>query len=147
MKNIFVIIGHGRCGKSSTVRALTGVYRHASIKLKTEEEEIRISVFPQSAQEAEKSPADVLSDIEKYEEDQNVLIVLRFHPYKVRFSAKDYLEEISKRHQVKEVVFMSSEDSTGYFIHEGVKPNVINRSFSRAINENASMIRRFWNWK
>lgn len=148
-KKLYVIIGDGRCGKSSLVRALTGVYRTASVeigKLDKENSIIWTRVMPQSAQEAEIPPKDLVKELDKHSETPYALITIRLYEYKGFGPAIDYLDELSKHFDIERIVFMGRESDIATYQYKGVPFNVLCSSYSRPVNTNASMVRAWWNW-
>jgi ABC-type Mn2+/Zn2+ transport system ATPase subunit len=149
MKNIYIIIGEGKCGKSSLVRALTGVFRRSKkstrIAQTNTDEIMHINVWPQSAQEARKNPEKVLREI-KEAWSNNVLLVLRFLPHNnTPFSATDYVELIQEHHNIVQVIFMGPGDKVSKIQTPGIQKTLKN-TFKNPVNQNASEVRGWWGW-
>lgn len=146
-KNIYVIIGEGRCGKSSLVRALTGIFRRGrrptSIR-QTNNELLYINVWPQSAQEAELDPNDVLDDINNAW-SENILLVLRFQPHIIPYYAIDYISLITEHHNIIKVVFMGPGKDV-QIIHTPGQTETLDKCMTNPVNENASRVRKSWGW-
>lgn len=146
-KNIYIVIGEGRCGKSSLVRALTGVFRrskHARRIRQTDRKVIHIHVWPQSAQEARLSPEDVLNDVNNAW-SENIFLVLRFQPHIVPYYATDYVNLLSEHHNIVHTVFMGPGDNVQSIPSTGVSKTLDN-CMKNPINENASRVREWWGW-
>ena len=148
MKNIYLIIGEGKCGKSSLVRALTGIYRYA-IKFvrQTDGLNIRISIWPQSCQEGKITPEQALDYINTEQAD-NILITLRFKPAPgmVPYDAIEYYELFQNHHNIAQVVFMGGSEDVRNFPTNPIANN-LNLCQSRPINENAAIVREWWSWR
>lgn len=145
---LYIIVGDGQCGKSSLTRALTGIYRTATTRIRqTNRVDMHIRVWPQSAQEARKSPNQVLNEINNANAG-NVLITLRYFPAPsmVQFDAIDYFDLISLHHNVVQIVFMGGETNVNQF-RTSVPSNVLNLCTGRPINGNANMVRGWWGWE
>lgn len=147
-KKIYVIIGDGRCGKSSLVRALTGVYRSATVEIGLEDKKTNfwMRVLPQSAQEANLSPEKLLEKLEQHGGSTYALVVVRLHSYKGHGPALDYLNALDKVHTIEKIVYMGKDEVVDKLNFGTVQQNVINSSFSRPMNGNANMVRKFWGW-
>ena len=152
-RDIYLIVGEGRCGKSSLVRALTGIYNGRGrkegrkIALTTgATREIKIAVWPQSAQEGKKTPTDILNDINGLSDDiPNVLLVLRFEPHIINYWATDYTDLLIKHHNIVGVVTMSSNSHVPEL--SGFKDALpISSSTENAVNANAEKVRKEWGW-
>ena len=147
-KNIFLIIGDGKCGKSSLVRALTGVYRaKAQLVAPTNGQPFSCSVWPQSCQEAGDSPIDVLNEVGR-NPHQNFLITLRFFPgpEMIKHDAIEYYDLLNANHNIQQVLFMGSTNAPNTF--NVTQPmNILPNSLNNAVNENASIVRQLWGWR
>jgi len=148
-RNIYLIVGEGRCGKSSLVRALTGVFRRTKkatrIALSNPKKtEIKITVWPQSAQEAQLSPEDVLNDV-NHALSENILLVLRFQPHIVPYHANDYINLLIEHHNIVKVIFMGPNDKVQSISISRIA-NVLNNSIKNPVNENANQVRNWWHW-
>lgn len=147
-KRIFVIIGDGKCGKSSVVRALTGVYHHKDMLIRQSNQagDILVGVWSQSAQEGGYSPEDILRFIND-SGAMNILLVLRFVPAPLMapFSAIEYYELIRKHHNISQIVFMGPHEEVPSF-PTTPNSNTLNLCKKRPINANAAMIREWWGW-
>lgn len=140
-KNIYIIIGEGQSGKSSLIRALTGVFRSTTRPVQfVTEEVIDLAIWTQSAQEANPlvSPEMLLQRINNVRAN-NALIVLR------PTNAIDYINLITQQHNILEVVFIGWTENVPQFPTPG-NVNVITQSWDRPVNANAAMVRRWWNW-
>lgn len=142
-KNIYIIVGEGRCGKSSLVRALTGVFRRSirgTLQL-VNGEIINIAIWPRSAQEGtSETPEQVLRKINGTGPN-NVLIVLR------PWGAQEYIDLLATQHNIIQVLLISSNMTLpGVNIPEGINVNPITNSRSRPVNANAAVVRTWWGW-
>ncbi len=146
-KNIYLIIGHGRCGKSSLVRALTGKYKNGPCQIRSAHHtNMDFMVWANSSQDADKSPEKVLKEINNVG-FSNILLTLRFapSPETAGFAAQDYLRVLEENHQVTQVLFMGEEELVNHF-DTSAPSNVINLCAERPVNANANLVRQWWNW-
>ena len=91
-KTIYVVVGNGRCGKSSLIRCLTGVARTMTTPvILINQLIIDISVWVRSAQEAGKSPAQVLRELRAMRGSIG-LLSLRLNGYNRQPNANAYLQ-------------------------------------------------------
>lgn len=140
-KNIFIIIGEGQSGKSSLVRALSGVFRNTTRTVQLANREIiNIAIWTQSAQEARPlvTPAMLLQRINGTAAT-NALIVLR------PANAIDYINLIAQQHEIVQVVFIGRTEMVPQVPVPG-NVNVITQSRDRPVNANAAMVRNWWGW-
>lgn len=96
-----MVIGKGRCGKSSLIRCLTGVARASTIQLRLSNQrtDVSVSVWVRSAQEAGKSPTVVLRDLNAMR-GKIGLISLRLGRYNGQPNANTYLSSLSQNFNV-----------------------------------------------
>lgn len=146
-KNVYLIIGDGACGKSSLVRGLTGIYNTKKIAVQeTEGKILDLQVWVRSAQEAGKSPKDVLDQINA-SPLPNALLTLRFDAYNYQPDAKSYFDLISSQHNIVNVIFMGSRETVPSFhTPSSVGGILIENSLGRPTNANASIVRVALNW-
>lgn len=147
-KKIYVIIGTGRCGKSSLVRALTGVYRSASIEIGLDDKKSTFwaRVMPQSAQEANLSPEKLLEKLDKDWGSTHAIVTLRLNNYNGQGPAIDYMNALVTKHSIEKIVFMGKDPVVDTFKFGKTQLNVIASSYSRPVNGNANMVRNWWGW-
>lgn len=146
-KNVYLIIGEGKCGKSGLVRALTGKYKNGPCIIRSASNtNLEFMVWSNSPQEAGKSPQRVLKEINRVGAG-NILLTLRFEPSPetIRFNAIDYVNLIGENHRINHVIFMSEEEQVSYF-QTSAPANILNLCSERPVNANADMVRRWWNW-
>lgn len=147
-KNLYIIIGDGKCGKSSVVRALTGVYHYKDmwIRQSNQREDILVGVWSQSAQEGGHSPEDILGFIND-SGATDILLVLRFvpAPHMATFLAIEYYDLIRQHHNINQIVFMGPSEQVPSFVTVPIA-NELNLCQRRPINANAAMIREWWGW-
>lgn len=75
MPNVFVVVGNVGTGKSSIIRALTGVWSSKSVRVaKVEGQSIEVYVQVRSLQEVKVTPDDF---IRNHANDDNILVALR----------------------------------------------------------------------
>lgn len=155
-KKLNVIIGHGRCGKSSLIRALTGIYRSGEIDIAINDDvtlnnlsanNLRINttaVLTQSAQEGGISPIGLVDRINRFTNCTHALVALRRNGHgNERTLAIDYLNELSNHFIIENIVVMSRELNIEPFEFES---SYLNLSLTRPINANASIVRHWWRW-
>lgn len=142
-KNIYIIIGPGRSGKSSLVRALTGIYQYTAQNAPADIEftngDVRtFQVWPQSAQEGNHSPEAMLAFINTWQGD-NILMTLRMFG---NWSAQEYLDLIAIQHNITTIVVLTHENNLNNVY--GAAVNTILEPRNRPINGQASRIREWW---
>lgn len=139
-KNIYIIIGEGQSGKSSLVRALTGIYRNSTREVQlANNTKINIAIWSQSAQEGTMVTPEMLLQLINDALADNALIVLR------PIDAIDYINLISVQHNIIEVLFIGWGEEVQQFPTPG-NINVINLSWDRPVNANAALVRNWWGW-
>lgn len=117
-------MGHGRCGKSSLIRCLTGVSKASRTRLTLANQSIiDISVWVRSAQEVGRSPQQVLTLLRRTTSNF-ALMSLRLNPYNRQPNANAYLNLLRNHFQVI----------------------VLNLPVAQTANANASVTRRNWGW-
>ena len=148
-KNIYIIIGHGACGKSSLVRALTGVYRGVSrlIRVGNEEdfEDLQFAIWVRSRQEVSDKPKQVLKDVNSCNE-KNVLITLRFGAYNRCPEAKEYVDLLMTEHNISRIVYMGREKNPDRLTYPLIESEQIGNSVGTPVNANANVARKFFGW-
>ncbi|NGF75756.1 hypothetical protein G5B10_07685 [Fluviicola sp. SGL-29] len=148
-KNIYLIIGEGKCGKSTLVRAHTGVYRSGLLWLRlASQTDIQIKVWSQSCQEGGHTPQDVLRRINN-DSAAEILITLRFKPapQMAPFNAIDYYDLIQANHNIVGVVFMADKSIQNIpQFPTNPEPVLIPDSWETAANASADSVRRGWGW-
>lgn len=146
-KNIYLIIGHGRCGKSSLVRALTGKYKNGPCLIRSAHNtNLDFMVWANSSQDAAKSPEKVLKEINNVG-FSNILLTLRYSPSPETsgFDAMDYFKLLRENHKVTQVLFMG-EDEKVHLFDTSAPTHVLNLCAERPVNANANLVRQWWNW-
>ena len=122
---ICVVVGHGRCGKSSLIRCLTGVARASTTPITLVSQAIiNISVWVRSAQEANKFPARVLLELRAMRGSIG-LLSLRLNGYNNKPNANIYLTLLRQHFNV---------------IRYDITPPTI------PPNERAANVRGQWGW-
>jgi ABC-type cobalamin/Fe3+-siderophores transport system ATPase subunit len=140
-KNIYIIIGEGQSGKSSLIRALTGVFRSTMRTVQfINGEIINLAIWTQSAQEATPlvTPTMLLERINN-SRATNALIALR------PGNATDYINLIAQQHNIVQVVFIGWAEIVPQVPTPGTV-NIITQSRKRPVNANAAMVRNWWGW-
>jgi energy-coupling factor transporter ATP-binding protein EcfA2 len=146
MKNIYLIIGEGACGKSSLVRALTGVARYRSVEVGTiVGSSIQIAVWIRSAQEAGISPEEVLSNIQSAVEE-DVLLTLRIDEYNGQPNAEAYLEAMMPIIKNLRIVFLSEAENPRIVSISGAATLTHGRSLSTPVNVVSRIVSNAWGW-
>lgn len=145
-KNIYIIIGHGACGKSSLVRALTGIYRGASRLIRSVNgTDTRLAIWVRSRQEVGDKPKKVLKDVNSCHET-DILLTLRFGSYYGCPEAKEYVDLLLTEHNVSHIVYMGSNNNPATLTYPIIKNIVISNSGGTPVNANASVARQFFGW-
>lgn len=146
-KNIYIIIGNGGMGKSTTVRALTGTYRGGwkSIEFNVDGDNRHVEdfhIWSQSAQEGTYvNPAQLLINIAEVQEN-HILLTLRANDSPD--NANDYIAQIAAQHNIIGIVAMGQYENI--LVPPGTLINVISDPWERPVNGNASRIRKWWGW-
>lgn len=148
-KNIYIIIGHGACGKSSLVRALTGIYRGASrlIRVGNEKnfEDLQFAIWVRSRQEVGFQPKKVLKDVNSCDET-HILLTLRFGKYNDCPEAKEYVDLLMTEHNVSRIVYMGREKNPDTLTYPSIVPKKIGKSVDTPVNANANEARKYFGW-
>jgi|GEM_PF-3469969 len=148
-KNIHIIIGHGSCGKSSLVRALTGIYRGASrlIRVGNEDdfEDILFAIWVRSRQEVGDKPKQVLKDVNSCDET-NVLLTLRFGSAYGCPEAKEYVDLLMTEHNVSHIIYMGSDVEPATLTYPSIEFEKIGNSVDTPVNANANVARKYFGW-
>ncbi|MCW8898116.1 MAG: hypothetical protein OQJ96_05905 [Flavobacteriales bacterium] len=146
-KNIYIIIGHGACGKSSLVRALTGIYSGGAIRFirSVNGTDTKFAIWVRSRQEVGDKPAKVLEDV-KNNKETNVLLTLRFGEYNRCPEAKEYVDLLMTEHNVSHIVYMGSDKEPATLTYSTIKSIVIGNSVDTPVNANASVARKLFGW-
>ncbi len=150
-KKIYVIIGHGACGKSSLVRSLTGVARKKqNVKIKFNNDKIEeFSIWIRSSQEDWKFPKDVIIELSA-SPNGNILLTLRLHTLYKRPKGIEYLKLIDASFDIEKIAVIGERiDVKELAIIEskwGKKVESFQNSWSRPMNELSSEVREHFKW-
>ncbi len=108
-KQIYVVVGHGSCGKSSVIRSLTGLFvrrkNPVKIQLISKELPVKFSVWIRSAQERGKNKEGILDQISGSKMDY-ILLSIRIESIWGLPGAIDYLEHIATQHNLSRIVIL-----------------------------------------
>lgn len=151
---IFFLVGHANTGKSSIIRALTGI----SSKSKTWEVEytsgvVSTYIHPNGLQEQPISIDGFLSEVSTQQPTiQKVIAALRFDPRnsggKIYPSAQTYLDEIERRHPGWIVGVADVTSATVVNPRLNVKSTIVQTTISgrptTPSNSGASVLRNVW---
>lgn len=145
-KNIYIIIGHGACGKSSLVRALTGIYRGASRLIRSVNgTDTRFAIWVRSRQEVGFQPKKVLKDVNSCNE-KHILLTLRFESYNNCPEGKEYVDLLLTEHNVSHILYMGNGGNPATLEYPNIENIVISNSLKKPVNVNASVARKFFGW-
>ena len=144
---IFVIMGRVGIGKSSTIRALTGLFHGGKTDVQTVQGTLKnIYVEIRSLQEKGILPSKFISD---HNNDTYILLSLRIDSFKGYPNGLTYLQAfINNNWQVKEITILGNSPLP-YSLPPGIPtPLHIPTSTQARIpaNQIAHQIRNVWNW-
>lgn len=146
--DIWIIMGHGDIGKSSTIRALTGVPRRKHTEIETVQGVMnRVWVEIRSLQENKISPTKFRRD---HNNDRYILVNLRIDTYGIYPNGLAYLQDfINNNWQIRGISVLGS-NPLPYSLPSGIPtplhiPTTIHARIPA--NEMAHRIRNVWNWK
>ena len=146
-------MGNANIGKSTTVRALTGMQNKRSGRnwkiASTKSGKTEFCVLGTSLQEIPISQEDF---VKKYKNHKNILLTLRINPSRYNGCGADYVQHFVKcGWNISEIVLLIEEDkpqgirNTLQNIRELPIPLVIAPQI-QAANAIAGIIRKRWNW-
>lgn len=151
-KKLYVVIGNGKCGKSSLVRSLTGLYKYSVVRIErlTPNDKIDLMVWIRSLQEYGYSPEEVLAYVLEYEEDY-LLLTVRIHPHYHLPDVFGYLDVLVPHYDIEGIAVISEEpiDSGLYNKIEQYCPintHKFEESLSTPINVTSTAVKRAWKW-
>ena len=146
MPNVYIIIGNAKTRKSSTIRALTGVYR--SIMRRVAISTVTtVNMFVQviSLQEDNISSKKI---IEKHNSDEYILLSLRLNHANGLPSGLDYINDFLSNHwNIQQIVVLGHAPQTIAFPNQITNINSFwSINDNTATNSIANQIRRWWGW-
>jgi hypothetical protein len=149
MKNVYLILGNGKLGKSTLVRHLTGI-REASIVEISRSNNVSISLWAwmRSAQEMPKSPMEILALIDHQDKVSctDILLPLRILPANNQPGYLEYVNAIvNAGHSIVQSIVLTDQASisTQFQI---INPFVVPNTVHRPSNSVASQVRALWGW-
>lgn len=92
MKELFIIAGHSSQGKSGVIRCLSGKNRRGQWRINNGTNDDLFYVCPPALQEINRSPAEFLNDIARY---NYALFTLKIDPERDQPNGQEYLDFFS----------------------------------------------------
>ncbi len=153
MKNVYLVIGHGNCGKSSLVRSITGRNRFGNSRIQSLNplEAIEIRVRIRSAQEDGTGPETILNRILESKHD-HYLLTLRVEDYNHQPKAIKYLEKmaIEPNINIAQIIVIGDKwfDQNEYnqIVPFSNRTNKFENSLKTPINVVSSYVKGIWGW-
>ena len=150
MPDFFAIVGYPNCRKSSTVRALTGVWQRGTRMVATNAGTFDFFIQITSLQEARIMPDAFVTEM-RNNNSQRILAPLWIDPLAdgpVTYpNTADYLQHfLANGWTIREVVVLGA-NALPYQLPAGCpNPHFVGNPVQLATNEIASRIRNWWGW-
>ena len=147
MPNIFIIMGDEKTKKSSTIRALTGIYQMRSYDVGTQNGEINVFIHPSSLQETDTSSQEFIN---KHTTKENILVSLWIRDKRGRDDyfpvGIEYIRNfIDAGWNISQIVGLGV-DNIPNLSQNTPQPHYILNSRNLPSNTIASQIREWWRW-
>ena len=148
MPDVFVIMGDRNTRKSSTIRALTGIYQRKVYQVALRSN-VRIDIFvhPSSLQEVKLSPPIFINQVNQNNYNY-ILVSLWISPYRNFPNGMTYIGSfIQASWNIRGIVILGSATlPNSPSLSLSALPQFIPNSSMLASNEIASQIRNWWQW-
>ena len=156
MPNLFILLGNQNTRKSSTIRALTGIYRESYYLVETYPGQIMVYAKSSSLQESRVQPQDFIVKMTKAKYD-SALIALWIHDHHYTNPAtglteyfpigSDYIAAfINANLIIQELVVLGASQLATPLPKNCPSPHFVAGSATLAANEISCTIRHWWNW-
>ena len=156
MPNLFIVLGNENTRKSSTIRALTGIYRESNYLIETHPGNMMVFAKSSSLQESKIQPMDFIHRINT-ENFDNVLTALWIHDYiytdpatgqQIRYpTGIEYVRDfLTANWHIQQIVVLGTNGLPNPLPAGCPTPNYVPNSAAKAANEISSDVRRWWNW-
>ena len=145
MPDVYVIMGDKNTRKSSTIRALTGVYNKGVYEIAIQGGQV-IDVFVQisSLQESGISPQEFIKETKNY---QHILLSLWILSGNGQPDGLTYIQDfINAGWDIREIVVLGMNNLPYNLPTNAPKPKYIQNSINLPANQIASQIRNWWKW-
>jgi len=145
MPKVWIIMGNAHVGKSSAIRALTGVYRSDYTDVQTVHGRLN-DVFVQirSLQEKDIPPQNFIN---AHNDDGYILLALRIGQVGVCPNGLNYIQAFAGNNWMINGVIVLGINNLPYNLPHGVpNPLFIPNSVDTPANHVAHRIRRAWDW-
>lgn len=146
-KRIYILIGETETGKSSIIRALSGVHNQGHRAIMTTNRDIlEFRVWTTSSQEFGHTPQDDLNVFNDTDEEF-ILMSLRYEALNSEFpEAQTYIDAYEGAgHLIEQVVILRNHPELNFGQSEPEIHSIL-RPRQWPINGNASQIRNWWRW-
>lgn len=151
-KKLYLVIGQGKCGKSSLVRSLTGRWRYGSTRIQRlyPNDILDIMVWIRSLQEYGYTPQKVLDYVLEYEEDF-LLLTIRVEPYYELPDVFGYLETLKLHYDFEGIVLISEglidiNLFRSIELYCPVNTHKFEKSLSTPVNTMSTAVKNAWKW-
>lgn len=145
MPKVWIVMGNAQVGKSSAIRALTGVYRSGRTDVQTVHGRLNgIFVQVRSLQEKGISPQDFIS---ARDDDEYILLALRVNQAGGCPNGLSYMQAFTGNNWMINRVTVLGTDNLPYNLPQGIpNPLYIRNSGNIPANQTAHRIRNAWDW-
>ncbi len=145
MPRVFIIMGHRKVRKTSTIRALTGVYKFGEWDVTTSDMGVlKIYIHLSALQEKMITPEVFLRDNKNHE---NILVPLRIDGgYKYPKGIEYIKKIIEAKWVIAGVVVLKEQELVNSGFLDERRLHFLPNSENTPSNQIASKIRNWWNW-
>jgi len=143
--DVWVIMGHAAVGKSSTIRALTGVWRLGKTNVQTVQGTLNdIFIQVRSLQEKGIKPSDFII---VHNSDRYILLSLRINSRTQYPNGLRYIQAfINNNWRIREIIVLGTNVLPYNLPRSIPTPMFIPNSKNTPANQIAHQIRGIWNW-
>lgn len=151
-KKLYLVIGHGKCGKSSLVRSMTGLWRYGLTRIQRLQPSdiINIRVWIRSLQEYVYLPIRALDETLLYQEDF-LLMTVRVESINGCPDVFCYLEAFVHHYDIEGIVVIG-EHPINEELFNGIQQycpentHKFEKSLSTPVNKVCTEVKAAWNW-
>jgi energy-coupling factor transporter ATP-binding protein EcfA2 len=143
-KKIYLIIGEKNSGKSSIIRALTGIRISGKINIAIPTEVTFYVQLMSFQEEAMQNPSNAIKSLKKINCESN-LCALRLNKTQNFPDAQTYIDALINEGWEIAGIIVLGENNLQQQFHQ-LCVHTINPPKEYSINKNASKIRKWWSW-